>query len=55
MAQFETMMNAFKTGRSWIAELFDGLVSTWPLLLIAFAIYFGWKKMRPAKAIGQKL
>ena len=47
--------NAFKTGASWIAELFVGLVSIWPLLLIVFAIYFGWKKLRPAKVVAQKL
>ena len=46
--------NAFKTGVGWIAELFVGLVSIWPLLLIVFAIYFGWKKLRPAKVIAQK-
>jgi hypothetical protein len=46
--------NAFKTGASWIAELFVGLVSIWPLLLVAFGIYFGWKKLRPAKIVTQK-
>ena len=46
--------HAFKTGVGWIAELFVGLVSIWPLLLIVFAIYFGWKKLRPAKVIAQK-
>ncbi len=46
--------NAFKTGGSWIAELFVGLVSIWPLLLITFVIYFGWKKLRPAKVIARK-
>jgi hypothetical protein len=45
---------AFKTGGSWIAELFVGLVSIWPLLLVVFAVYFGWKKLRPAKVIAQK-
>ena len=48
------LSGAFKTGGSWIAELFVGLVSVWPLLLVAFAIYFGWKKLRPAKVITQK-
>jgi hypothetical protein len=46
--------NAFKTGAGWIAELFVGFVSIWPLLLIVFAIYFGWRKLRPAKVIAQK-
>ena len=48
------LSNAFKTGTGWIAELFVGLVSIWPLLLIVFTVYFGWKKMRPAKVITQK-
>lgn len=45
---------AFKTGANWVTELFVGLVSVWPLILIVFAIYFGWKKLRPAKVITQK-
>ena len=51
---FTRLSNAFKTGGSWIAELFVGLVSIWPLVLVAFAIYFGWKKLRPAKVVAQK-
>lgn len=47
--------NAFKTGASWIGELFVGLVSIWPLLLIVFTAYFGWKKLRPKKVIAQKV
>lgn len=43
--------NAFKTGGSFVAELFVGLVSIWPLLLIVFAAYLGWKKLRPAKLL----
>ncbi len=46
--------NAFKTGVGWIAELFVGLVSIWPLLLIGFTAYFGWKKLRTAKIVAQK-
>ncbi len=52
---FTRLTNAFKTGGSWIAELFVGLVSIWPLIFVAVAIYFGWKKLRPAKVIVQKL
>jgi hypothetical protein len=51
---FTRITAAFKTGAGWIADLFVGLVSVWPLVLIAFAIYFGWKKLRPAKVIAQK-
>lgn len=51
---FTKLTNAFKTGGSWIADLFVGLVSIWPLLLIIFAAYFGWKKLRPVKAVAQK-
>ncbi len=45
---------AFKSGASWITELFVGLVSIWPLLLMAVVIYFGWKRLKPAKVIVQK-
>lgn len=46
--------NAFKTGANWIAELFVGLVSVWPLLLIIFIIYFGWRRLKTQKVIAQK-
>ena len=51
---FTRLTNAFKTGGSWITELFVGLVSIWPLLLVVFGVYFGWKKLKPAKVIAQK-
>ncbi len=51
---FTKLTSAFKTGGSWVAELFVGLVSIWPLLLILFAAYFGWKKLRPARVVAQK-
>ncbi|HMU11032.1 MAG TPA: DUF4349 domain-containing protein [Ferruginibacter sp.] len=38
--------NAFKTGGSWIADLFVGMISVWPLLLLVSVIYFGWKRVR---------
>ncbi|HNU88748.1 MAG TPA: DUF4349 domain-containing protein, partial [Ferruginibacter sp.] len=40
------MGNAFKTGGSWIADLFVGMISVWPLLLLTAVIYFGWKRVR---------
>jgi hypothetical protein len=51
---FTRVGNAFKTGAGLIAELLVGLVSIWPLLLVVFAVYFGWKKLKPVKAIEQK-
>jgi len=47
--------NAFKTGASWIADLFIGLIAVWPLLLLVIAVYFGWKKLRPSKITIQNL
>lgn len=47
--------SAFKTGASWVTELFVGLVSVWPLILIVFAIYFGWKRLRQPRVITQKI
>jgi hypothetical protein len=40
------LSNAFKTGGTWIADLFVGLISIWPLLLIIMGFYFGWKKIK---------
>ncbi len=42
---------AFKTGAAWIAELFIGLISIWPLLLVIFTGIIIWKKMKPSKFI----
>jgi hypothetical protein len=41
--------NAFKMGASWVADLFIGLIAIWPLLLIIFTAYFGWKKIKPSR------
>ncbi len=45
--------NAFKTGASWIADLFVGLIAIWPLLLISIGLYIGWKKLKRSKIIPQ--
>jgi len=50
---FTRISNAFKTGSSWIANLFVGLVSVWPLLLLAVVIYAGWRKLKSPKIIIQ--
>ncbi len=44
---------AFKNGVGWFAELFVGIVSLWPLLLVVIGIYFGWKKLKRVKTITQ--
>ncbi len=43
--------SAFKTGASWIADLFVGLIAVWPLLFIIIGIYFGWKKIKSTQKI----
>lgn len=43
---FTRLGHAFKTGSGWIADLFVGLVSVWPLLLIAVALYWLFKKIK---------
>jgi Domain of unknown function (DUF4349) len=43
--------SAFKTGASWIADLFVGLIAVWPLLLLVIGVYFGWKRMKPSQKI----
>ncbi len=42
--------NAFKIGWSWIVDLFVGLVSIWPLFILAFALYLFYKRIKNAKA-----
>ncbi|MGC4103643.1 DUF4349 domain-containing protein [Ferruginibacter sp.] len=46
---FTRVGNAFKAGAGWIADLFIGLIAIWPLLLIIIALYWGWKKIKPAR------
>lgn len=46
---FNRINIAFKTGASWVADLFVGLIAIWPLLLIVIGIYFGWKKIKYSK------
>ncbi|MEP7256725.1 MAG: DUF4349 domain-containing protein, partial [Ferruginibacter sp.] len=52
---FTRVTGAFKTGAGWIADLFVGLISIWPLLLAVFVIYVSWKRVRPAKITAQNL
>ncbi|HMU72839.1 MAG TPA: DUF4349 domain-containing protein, partial [Ferruginibacter sp.] len=42
---------AFKTGGTWLADLFVGLISVWPLLFVIGLLYIGWKKMRPGRSV----
>ncbi|MEO6540518.1 MAG: DUF4349 domain-containing protein [Ferruginibacter sp.] len=46
---------AFKTGASWIADLFVGLISIWPLLLVVLLMFFGWKRLRQPKLATQEI
>ncbi|MGG9962547.1 DUF4349 domain-containing protein [Ferruginibacter sp. SUN106] len=46
---FTRISHAFKTGASWFADLFVGLISIWPLLLAGIGIYIGVKKIKFAK------
>ena len=43
------MSNAFGTGWSWVGELFVGLISIWPLLLLITGIVFFFKRNRIVK------
>jgi Domain of unknown function (DUF4349) len=43
--------NAFKTGASWIADLFVGLIAVWPLILIIVGLYIGWKKIKHSRKL----
>ncbi len=43
--------HAFKTGASWVTDLFVAIISIWPILLIIIAVYFGVKKFNPTKKI----
>lgn len=48
---FTRISHAFKTGASWIADLFVGLIAVWPLLLIIIGGYIGWKKLKSSKKV----
>jgi hypothetical protein len=51
---FTRVTDAFKAGAKWIADLFVGLISIWPLLILVLLIYIGWRRMKPANVIAQK-
>lgn len=44
------LSNAFRTGWSWVGELFVGIVSIWPLLLMIFIAFIIYKRSRIPKA-----
>ena len=45
------VIEAFKTGASFIKTLLIGLISIWPLWVIGLVILYIWKRNRPAKNI----
>ncbi len=45
------LSSAFSTGWSWIGDLFIGLVSIWPLLLIIAFLLVAIKRVKARKAI----
>jgi len=40
---------SFKKGWTWIGDVFVGIISIWPLFLLAFICWFVYKKLRPSK------
>ena len=46
---------AFKNGTSWMGDLLVGLIAIWPLFLILFGFYIGWKMIRKPKVLAEKL
>jgi Domain of unknown function (DUF4349) len=40
---------AFKTGWSWVSDLFIGVISIWPLFLLVFAAVILYKRLRSGK------
>ncbi len=50
---FTRVTDAFKAGAKWIADLFVGIISIWPLLLAVLVIYIGWRRVKPAKVLAQ--
>jgi hypothetical protein len=43
------LSSAFKTGWSWVGDLFVGLVSIWPLLFLVFVAIIFYKRMKVTK------
>ena len=43
------LSEAFKTGWSWVGDLFIGIVSIWPLFLMIFAAFIIYKRWRTPK------
>lgn len=40
---------SFKNGWSWVGEVFVGIISIWPLFLLAFVCWFAYKKWLSSK------
>ena len=44
---FSKLATAFNRGAAAIGQIFIGLISVWPLLLVALLVFIGWKKWKP--------
>jgi hypothetical protein len=43
------LSNAFKTGWGWVGEIFVGIISIWPLLLMIIAVIFYFKRNKAVR------
>ena len=51
---FARLADSLKSGSTWLANLFIGLASVWPFVLILILSFFAWKKLKSPKIISQK-
>ena len=45
----DKVWQSFKNGWNWIGDVFVGIISIWPLFLLAFLCWLVYKKLRPSK------
>ena len=50
---FTRLTAAFRSGVDWFADIFVGLMSLWPFILILVIAVFAWKRSRSVKPIKQ--
>ncbi len=51
---FDKVTAAFLLGMNWLAEVLVALIAVWPLLILAFLAWVGWRKLKAVKPVTHK-
>ena len=52
---FGKVRSAFRLGMNWFAEVLVALISIWPILILSFLVWVGWRRLKAVKPVAHKV